>query len=151
MKIAVVPASAQTSRAAVEALLEHPSAPAVVGIYRNLDKVPRHFKEHPRFKAVRGDISDRSTLDFAGSHAVITMTPPKYDGSDYILFGKTVMGNIREAIKKSATVERVVYVSSMGAQFSQGVVSKVTFIVRRININPFCRERFELITTVRGY
>ncbi|KAJ3547262.1 hypothetical protein NM208_g1609 [Fusarium decemcellulare] len=122
MQITVAPASAQTSRAAVRALLDDSSAPTVIGIYRNLERVPAEFQNHPNFKAVKGDLTDGSSLDFAGSDAVITMTPPKYDGSDYIAIAKAIATNVRQAVDKLTTVKRLVYVSSMGAQYAEGVV-----------------------------
>ena len=123
MKIIVVPASAKTTRSAIQTLLDDPLAPTVIGVYRDLSKVPLELKDHPNFQPVPGDVSDGSTLDFAGSDVVITMTPPKLDGSDYIAFGKAVSSNVHQAVEKSGSVKRIVYVSSQGAQYSQGVVS----------------------------
>ena len=126
MKVIVAPASAKTTRSAIQTLLDAPSAPTVIGVYRDLAKVPIEFKDHPNFKSVLGDVSDGSTLDFGGCDAVITMTPPKLDGSDYIAFGKAMANNVRRAVESSGSVKRVVYVSSQGAQYSQGVVSAYT-------------------------
>ncbi|KAJ3547917.1 hypothetical protein NM208_g1267 [Fusarium decemcellulare] len=49
------------------------------------------------------------------------MTSPKLDGSDFIAFGKDVANNVREVVEKSASVKRVVYVSSQGARYAEGV------------------------------
>ncbi|KAH8743997.1 hypothetical protein F5883DRAFT_662447, partial [Diaporthe sp. PMI_573] len=121
MKVIVVPGSAQTSRSAIHTLLNDPLAPAVVGVYRNLNKIPAEFKDHPRFEAVHGDVSDGASLDFSGCDAVITMTPPKLDGSEFIAFGKQMANNVKKAVERLGSVKRVVYVSSQGAQYSEGV------------------------------
>lgn len=123
MKVTVIPAGAQTSRHAIQRLLQDASSPTVIGVYRSLAKVPEEFKANPKFKAVQGDLTDGGTLDFRGSDAIITLTPPKLDGSDFVAFGKAVSQNVRDAVQKSGTVKRVVYVSSMGAQYSHGTVS----------------------------
>lgn len=122
MKVVVVPASAQTSQWAIQALLDDSSGPSVIGVYRNVDKAPANFKNHPNFEAVQGDVSDGSTLDFSGCDAIITLTPPKLDGSDFIAFGKNVATNVGQAVTKSGSVKRLVYVSSQGAQYAEGVV-----------------------------
>ena len=122
MQITVAPASAQTLRAAVEKLLNDETRPTVIGIYRNLNKVPAEFKSHPNFKAVQADLSDAGSLDFTGSDAVLALTPPKYDGSDFIAETKKAATNVRNAIERSGTVRRLVYISSMGAQHAEGVV-----------------------------
>jgi hypothetical protein len=112
----------QTSRHAIQRLLQEPSSPSVTGVYRSLAKVPAEFKTHPNFQAVQGDLTDGATLDFRGSDAVITLTPPKLDGSDFIAFGKVVSQNVRDVVQRSGTVKRIVCVSSMGAQYSHGYV-----------------------------
>ncbi len=128
MKVIVVPGSAQTSRSAIRTLLDAPSAPSVIGVYRNMSKVPDEFKNHPKFQPVPGDVSDGSTLDFSGCDAVITMTPPKLDGSDFIAFGKAVANNVRRAVERSGSVKRVVYVSSQRTNTSgDGQIQAVKF------------------------
>ncbi|RSL83181.1 hypothetical protein CDV31_016858 [Fusarium ambrosium] len=121
MKVIVVPGSAQTSRSAIRTLLDDSLAPSVVGVHRNLDKAPAEFKEPSRLEAAQGDISDRVSLDFSGCDAVITMTPPRFDGSDFVAFGKQIASNVKQAVKRSGSVKRVVYVSCQGAQYSEGV------------------------------
>ncbi|RYP40461.1 hypothetical protein DL767_001697 [Monosporascus sp. MG133] len=121
MKFIVAPASSQTGRAAVQELLNDKSAPLVVGIYHNLGKVPAGFSSYPNFKAVQGDLTDPSTLYFAGVDGVIVGTPPKYDGSDIIAHAKVIAENVRDAVSRASSVKRLVYISSGGAQYSEGV------------------------------
>ncbi|KAM0328652.1 hypothetical protein ACHAQA_005064 [Verticillium albo-atrum] len=120
MKVSVIPASAQTCREAIETLLADGSV-EVIGYYRDLRKAPEHFTKHANFTAVQGDLSEPSTLDFKGSTAILTLSPPKLDGSDYVAVAKEVANNVRQAAQKSGSVQRLVYVSSMGAQFDDGV------------------------------
>ncbi|KAE8381118.1 hypothetical protein BDV26DRAFT_106719 [Aspergillus bertholletiae] len=121
MQITIAPASPQTCRSAVQALLGDKSAPVVIGIYRDLNKVPAEFKSHPNFKAVQGDLKERDSLDFTGSDAVLTLTPPCYDGSDFVAQAKMILSNVRDAVMQAKSVKRLVYISSMGAQFTSGV------------------------------
>ena len=123
MRVSVVPASAQTNKEAIAALLAHASSPTVVGFYRNLDKVPSEFKAHAGFEARYGDLHDKTTLDFSGSDAVLVLSPPRLDGSDYVQHAKEIASNIRAAIENAHSVRKIVYMSSMGAQYSEGVVS----------------------------
>jgi uncharacterized protein YbjT (DUF2867 family) len=122
MKVVVVPASAQTSQWAIPTLLNDSSAPSVIGVCRDVGKVPGGFRNHQNFQAVQGDVSDGSILDFSGCDAVITLTPPKLDGSDFIAFGKDMATNVRQAVAKSRSVKRLVYVSNQGAQYAEAVV-----------------------------
>ncbi|KAI9164202.1 hypothetical protein HJFPF1_05842 [Paramyrothecium foliicola] len=126
MKVTVVPASAQTLKAAVADLLDHPSAPSVVGVYRNLDKAPDEFKKNPHFQAVLGNLHDASTLDFSGSEVVVVLSPPHLDGSDYVAAAKKVAQAVRDAIAKAPSVRRLVYISSMGAQYEKGTGEVMT-------------------------
>ncbi|RYP01582.1 hypothetical protein DL763_000113 [Monosporascus cannonballus] len=121
MKFIVAPASSQTGRAAVQALLNDRSAPLVVGIYRNLGKVPAGFSSYPNFKAVQGDLTDPSTLDFVGADGVLVMTPPQNDGSDTIEHAKGIAKNVCDAVSRASSVKRLVYISSTGAQYGEGV------------------------------
>ncbi len=127
MQITVAPASSKICRAAVEALLADSSQPKVIGIYRNLNKVPAEFKSHPNFTAVHGDLTEPATLDLTGSDALLVMSPPKHDGSDYVSWARNISCNTREAVKRSGSIRRLVYISSMGAQHAQGVVSCALF------------------------
>ncbi|KAF2148846.1 NAD(P)-binding protein [Myriangium duriaei CBS 260.36] len=120
MRITIIPASAKTTQAAVEALLAHESQPNVVGYYRDLSKVPERFKINPRFEAVTGDVADPSSLNFGGSDAVMTLSPPKMDGSDFLDFAATTAKNVASAVRKAQTVKRLVYISSVGAEHAEG-------------------------------
>ncbi|EXL67027.1 hypothetical protein FOPG_16831 [Fusarium oxysporum f. sp. conglutinans race 2 54008] len=137
MKVVVVPASAQTSQWAIQTLLDDSSVPSVIGVYRDVGKVPAGFRNHQIFQAVQGDVSDGSTLDFSGCDAVITLTPPKLDGSDFIAFGKNMATNVRQAVAKSRSVKRLVYVSSQGAQYAEGV--------GEVRTNHNCERIFETL------
>ncbi|KAH8755321.1 hypothetical protein F5883DRAFT_469264 [Diaporthe sp. PMI_573] len=122
MKVTVVPASTKTSQAAIEHLLSSTSPDvAVVGIYRDLNKVPEKFKANPAFEARQGDIATVKTLDFTRSNAVITVSPPlAFNPGDPIDGAKRLAENVADSVRCSGTVQRLVYVSSMGAQYETG-------------------------------
>lgn len=144
MQITIVPASAQTHKAAIAAVLQHPFAPEVVGIYRNTDKAPADFKDNPRFKVVHGDLYDETSLDFSGSEAVLVLSPPKLDGSDYIAIAERVAQKVCDAITKSGSVRRLVYISSVGAQYEKGMVSSrrlVPYLHKLSSIKKSIRAR----------
>ncbi len=122
MRITVLPASSATSREAIRVLLTTRPSHLVTGVYRNPTKVPREFAIHPKFKASQGDLRDAASLDLAGSDAVLTLTPPSYK-TDIAEFATLVATNVKAAIRNAGTVKRLVYLSSLGAQFSEGVVS----------------------------
>lgn len=113
-----------------------------------MSKVPDEFKNHPKFQPVPGDVSDGSTLDFSGCDAVITMTPPKLDGSDFIAFGKAVANNVRRAVERSGSVKRVVYVSSQGAQYPEGVVSSAIYVIRGLGMLIHKINRARCVPTI---
>ncbi|KAK8863361.1 NmrA family protein [Apiospora arundinis] len=125
MHIVVVPASPKTGQATIRALLDHPSAPTVTGVYRDVRRVPIDFKEHPRFRAVQGDVADaRSLLDlsdsvFGNADAVATITPPLHAEANPIAKAHELAANVKKAIGKGH-VKRLVYVSSVGAQLEHG-------------------------------
>ena len=123
MHVTVVPASPKTGQAAVRSLLADPTNPTVKGVYRDLAKVPAEFKSNPRFEAVKGDVEDAASLDFAGSDAVFTIPPPLYDEQDIIAHARKVSENVKTAVKKADSVKRLVLLSSAGAQYDQGTVS----------------------------
>ncbi|PFH55713.1 hypothetical protein XA68_17739 [Ophiocordyceps unilateralis] len=122
MRVAVAPASAKCARAAIRRLLAA-SEPVVEirALYRDLSRVPDDFSRCPRFQAVQADVSDPSSLDFAGCEAVLAITPPVYDGRDIVLYAEDVSKNVKDAILRSGTVKRLVLLSSCGAQFRHGV------------------------------
>ena len=124
MKVTVIPASTKTGHAAIESLLASKSPElSVLGIYRDLNKVPEKLKTESQFEARHGDVATESSLDFAGSDVVITVTPPlMFTSDDPISGARSLANNVKEAIRRSSTVRRVVYVSSMGAQYEKGTV-----------------------------
>lgn len=122
MQLTVCPASSQICRVAIQTLLEHPSEPRVTGVYRDLGKVPPEFSSHPNFTAVRGDLNDEASLDFKGSDGVLVISPPIYDGSDLVSSTDRLASNVRAAVTRAGSIVRLVYVSSTGAQYDQGVV-----------------------------
>ncbi|PHH77597.1 hypothetical protein CDD80_424 [Ophiocordyceps camponoti-rufipedis] len=121
MRIAVAPASAKTAAAAIRRLLAAPEPVEVRALYRNLGRVPTALSSNPRFRAVRADVSDPLSLDFAGCDAVLAVTPPVYDGRDVVANAEAVSNNVKDAIARSGSVKRLVLLSSSGAQFSKGV------------------------------
>ncbi|KAK8093693.1 hypothetical protein PG997_000378 [Apiospora hydei] len=125
MHIVVLPASPKTAQSTIRALLADPSAPTVTGVYRDPRRAPAEFRSHPRFKAVQGDIADAPSLDgvFARADAVATITPPLYANADPIAKARELAGNVKHAVLGgggSSSVKRLVYVSSVGAQFEHG-------------------------------
>lgn len=123
MRIAVVPASPRTSKATIEALLQDPSTPEVVGVYRDTTKAPSEFKSNPRFEAVQGDVGDAKSLSLEGVDVVVAISPPIYGGNpDPITAARSNALNVSEAIKESRTVKKVVYLSSWGADHEHGTV-----------------------------
>ena len=128
MKVTVVPASTKTGQAVIGHLLKsHNSDLAVVGIYRDLAKVPETFKSNPLFEARQGDVASPDTLDFAGSDVVVTMSPPLlFSPGDPIAGAKQLAENVREGVIRSGTVRRLIYISSMGAQYERGMVGEIT-------------------------
>jgi len=128
MHVAVVPASSSTCTEAIRQLLGDKSSPSVTGIYRNLAKVPSEFASHPNFKAVKGDVNDGNSLDFTGCDAVLTLTPPTYDDTDIIKHANDVSQTVKSAVQKASSVKRLVYVSSVGAEFAEGVVSCLSVV-----------------------
>lgn len=93
------------------------------GIYRNLSKVPADFGFHENFHAIYGDVEDASSLDVGGSDAVMTSTPPFLTGEDPFVKAEQVSRNVRDAIERAGGVKRLMLLSSLGAEFEQGVVS----------------------------
>ncbi|KAE8378623.1 hypothetical protein BDV26DRAFT_261220 [Aspergillus bertholletiae] len=123
MLIAIVPASPKTGRAAIHALLNSTATTApitVKGVYRDLSRVPEEFLSNPHFQAVKGDVSDATSLDLTGVDAVLAITPPIYDGTDFLACARTASENTRLAIQKSGSVQRLVLLSSFGAEHESG-------------------------------
>lgn len=125
MKICVAPASTKTGRAAIDALLKDTGQHSVVGIYRDLGKVPEHFKWNPWFEARQGDVASVETLNFSGCDVLLTMTPPfLFTSDDPVSTAKEISDNVREAVLRVGSIRRIVYISSMGAQHESGVVRR---------------------------
>lgn len=123
--IVVAPAGTRTAAAAIRALLDNPAKPTVRAVYRDLSKAPPEFTASgTNFQAVQGDVADAASLDFSGAHAVLTITPPVYDGRDILEHANMVSQNVKDATEKAGTVHRVVLLSSSGAQFNTGVVGR---------------------------
>lgn len=128
MKVTVAPASTKTGRAAVERLLTS-NLPelTVVGIYRDVIKAPDNFKKSQHFEARQGDLASPETLDFSGSDVVIAVLPPLWsDPAGPVSGSKRLAENVEKAVRSSETVRRLVYVSSMGAQYEKGTVRPPT-------------------------
>ncbi|KAF5557261.1 nucleoside-diphosphate-sugar epimerase [Fusarium napiforme] len=121
MQITIAPASNKTSTAAIRSLLSQEPGVQVKGLYRDLKKVPAEFNSTGNFMAVQGDVGDVNTLDFSGSDAVLMVLPPAYDGRDIVEHAKRISNNVKTAIENAGGVRRLVLLSSVGAEFSDGV------------------------------
>jgi uncharacterized protein YbjT (DUF2867 family) len=123
MQVTIAPASNKTSTAAIRSLLSQNNQVQVKGLYRDPKKVPDEFRSANNFSAVQGDVGDVNTLDFSGSDAVLMVLPPAYDGRDIVEHAQRISNNVKTAIEKAGGVKRLVLLSSVGAEFSEGVVS----------------------------
>lgn len=122
-RITVVPASTRAGKETIRALLEDESKPSVHGIYRDLSKVPSEFAEDPNFKALQGDITDGSSLDFGSSDAVFYIPPPTYDENTTQADHATkTANNIKAALKEAPSVKKLLIFSSIGAEYDHGIV-----------------------------
>jgi uncharacterized protein YbjT (DUF2867 family) len=123
MQITIAPASTKTGVAIIRSLLTFENQSInIKALYRNVKKAPEEFTSHDNFTAVEADVSDASSLDFCGSDAVLAITPPVYDGRDIVAHATNVSKNVRDAVEKAGTVKRLVLLSSVGAEFSEGTV-----------------------------
>jgi uncharacterized protein YbjT (DUF2867 family) len=127
MKIVVVPAGTKTGAAAIRSLLNQASTNGlrreVVGIYRNIKKVPLDFGHNGMFTATQGDIEDASSLDLSDAEGVITITPPVFEDTDIVKRAEAVSMNVKTAIEKAGTIKNLVLLSSVLAHLDKGVVS----------------------------
>ncbi|KAF5544748.1 nucleoside-diphosphate-sugar epimerase [Fusarium mexicanum] len=123
MQVTIAPASNKTSTAAIRSLLSQNPDVQVKGLYRDPKKVPDDFSSANNFTAVQGDVGDVNTLDFSGSDAVLMVLPPAYDGRDIVEHAQRISNNVKTAIENASRVQRLVLLSSVGAEFSEGVVS----------------------------
>ncbi|KAJ4182416.1 hypothetical protein NW755_010466 [Fusarium falciforme] len=121
MQVTIAPASTKTGAAIVRSLLSSENQSInIKALYRNVKKAPDEFTSHDNFTAIEADVSDASSLDFSGSDAVLAITPPVYDGRDIVAHATNVSKNVRDAVEKAGTVKRLVLLSSVGAEFSEG-------------------------------
>ncbi|RGP81293.1 hypothetical protein FLONG3_437 [Fusarium longipes] len=121
MQLTIVPASSQVCQTAIRVLLSQDTSHTIVGIYRDPNKVPADLKSHPNFRFIIGNLAERETLDFSGSDAVLVTTPAAFTSTDVSAHIKCITENVRSAIKRAGSVKRLVYVSSVGAQYHEGV------------------------------
>ena len=136
MQIVVAPASTRTAAAAIQALLARGSSSiSIKGLYRDLSKVPAEFQKHKNFEAAQGDVSDPATLNFTGATAVLAVTPPTFTG-DAEAHAQNVSRNVADAVEKSGTVKKLVLLSSVGAQRSEGVVCPSSSIETDCETSP---------------
>lgn len=151
MHVTIAPASTKTGAAIIRSLLSFGDQSInVKALYRNVKKAPEEFTSHDNFTAVEADVSDASSLDFSGSDAVLAITPPVYDGRDIVAHATNVSKNVCDAVEKAGTVKRLVLLSSVGAEFSEGTVgvnschsqSQLTF-AGRTQDKPHCRASLQ--------
>ncbi|CAG9953529.1 unnamed protein product [Clonostachys rosea f. rosea IK726] len=132
-QLTVIPASTQAGKATISALLSDEKTTRVVGIYRDLTKIPSEFKSHPKFIASQGDIASGASLDFSNSDAVLYIPPPIYDGSDVGETARKHAENVKEALAKASSVKRLVLFSSMGSQYDRDIgILRVNYISDQI-------------------
>jgi uncharacterized protein YbjT (DUF2867 family) len=132
MRIVICPAGTKTGASALQCLVSLCDDSIYINaLYRNLDNVPEAVREYPNVTVTQADVSDASTLDFSGAHAVLVITPPAYDGRDIAAHAELVSNNVRDAIEEAGTVKRLVLLSSVGAHLSEGVVSHYTPDINR--------------------
>ncbi|KAK6837988.1 hypothetical protein PG990_014712 [Apiospora arundinis] len=118
--VTVLPASTQSGKATIRALLNAEEKPLVRGIYRDTSKAPEEFTNNPRFDAAKGDIDLWAGLDFRGSDVVFYNPPPTFDGRDASLFATQAANNVRATLKRVPSVKRLVISSAMGSQYESG-------------------------------
>ncbi|KAK2605939.1 hypothetical protein QQS21_003665 [Conoideocrella luteorostrata] len=116
----VLPASSRAGASTIRFLLEANSQLHIQGIYRDPSKAPAAFREHANFQAVKGDVSQASSLDFTGSDAVFYNQPPTYDGSDLGEFASETATNVKNALV-AAGVKKLVILSALGSQYESGI------------------------------
>ena len=124
MKFSIIPASTQVGKSTIETLLKQSNPPQIRAIYRNTSKAPTSFTAHANFEAVQGGLDDGLDLDFADSDAVFYVPPPVYD--DAVDSGKHATRSadkVKAALEKAPAVKRLVVLSALGSQHSEGIVS----------------------------
>lgn len=136
MKISIIPASTQAGKATIEALLKHRNPPDIRAIYRNTSKAPSSCTAHPSFEVIQGGLDDGMDLDFADSDAVFYVPPPTYD--DKIDSGEHAVHGaekVKIAMQRASKIKRLVLLSSLGAQHSQGNVSPSVGSLEQLRAN----------------
>lgn len=124
MKISIIPASTQVGTSTIETLLKQSNPPQIRAIYRNTAKAPTSFTAHANFEAVQGGLDDGLDLDFADSDAVFYVPPPIYDDAvDSGEHATRSTNKVKAALEKAPKVKRLVILSALGSQHSEGIVS----------------------------
>ena len=115
--IAVMGATGNTGRAAVDRLLRAGQRVRVIG--RSADRL-RAFVDRGA-EPVVGNATDPAVLAaaFSGADAAYAMVPPDYSAPDPRAYYGRVAAAIDAAVRKSG-VRRVVFLSSLGAELSAG-------------------------------
>lgn len=129
-RIAIIPASTQSGRETIRALLASEAKPFVRGIYRDSAKAPTAFTQQPNFEAVQGDVA-KPGLDFSGFDAVYYTPPPTYDRTNPGQFTTQTANNIKDALKSASSVKRLVLHSAIGAHNNHGIVRSSVSNVQR--------------------
>lgn len=127
LTITVIPASTQAGKETIRALLADERRPFVNAIYRDPSKAPSEFVQSSYFKAVKGDVSASTSLDFSNSDAVFYIPPPTYDGTDSAEWAKKTADNVKAALKKAPSVKRLLVFSATGAQHDKDIVGYPQF------------------------
>lgn len=143
VQLTVIPASTQAGKATISALLSEDKTTRVVGIYRDLTKIPSEFKSHPKFIASQGDIASSPSLDFSNSDAIFYIPPPIYDGSDVGETARKHAENVKEALARASSVKRLVLFSSMGSQYDRDIVSCRSTLMPWASKTKYNRESYE--------
>ncbi|KAF5017394.1 hypothetical protein F66182_10674 [Fusarium sp. NRRL 66182] len=121
MQVTIAPASTKTGKAVIQSLRLCDRDISIKALYRDLKRIPDEFNSWENFSAVQGDVGNAAALDFSGSHAVLAIIPPVFDGRDIAEHARLVSTNILDAVERAGSVQRLVLLSSMGAEFAEGV------------------------------
>jgi len=117
MKILINTPSGNIGRVVTQLLLT--AGHELTLISRNPDKVQGFLKQGARL--VRGSIDDAATLEgaFAGNEAVLWLPPLVFDQPDFLDWARST-GRLAAATAARHHVQRVVLISSVGAQHQNG-------------------------------
>ncbi|KEY71185.1 hypothetical protein S7711_02297 [Stachybotrys chartarum IBT 7711] len=114
--ITIVPASTKAGREAIRALLKSNTNTKIRGIYRDTTKAPADFSSDVNFEAVKGDVATGAGLDFSSSDAVFYIPPATYYGQDQGEWARQSSGNVKTALEKAPSVQRLLILSALGSQ-----------------------------------